>query len=233
MYKSIIAIIFLLLSVITVSAARPRWNAEGRFRRAYVVDGALAALRRSPTPDATCLRRLRVGRALYLLSTRRSGDATYYFVALTRRTRGYIDAAAVASPTISGDDTRLLRIIGEAEGIDKIVLCQVLTNHFPRSRWCAEALLAEGKAAEEAARELTRRATQRPPHTLDVELPVIRYWRNYTGLDRYSRLGVRFRVDAETERFYYDGAAYRRILLRYPRTPAAEVARERLSQLEK
>src|SRR5882672_9782589 len=191
-----------------VNATRKRepWNADGRYRHAFVVDSGLSALRQSSSPYSLCLRRLRLGRSLYVLSSHRNEDGIVYcFVAVTRRTRGYIDQAALVSPTRRGDDARLMRLINETDGTDKITLCRLLVMRFPSSRFCPDALLEEGMACERAAQELSRRTARRLPHQLDKEVSEWRYLINYTGLDRYSRLGVHFYVDKESENFYYDG----------------------------
>ena len=55
--------------------------------------------------------------------------------------------------------------------------------------------------------------------------PLFSYFLNYSGLDRYNRLGVLFIFDNVGQRFHYDGAAWREILRRYPNSPeAAEAA---------
>jgi hypothetical protein len=60
--------------------------------------------------------------------------------------------------------------------------------------------------------------------------PVATYFLNYSGLDRYRRLGVVFDFDPETESYRYDGAAFREILRRHPRSPEAAEARKRLER---
>ncbi len=226
-----LAIMLLIFSLSVVEAKTVPWNEDGRYRAAFVINPALAALRREPTPTSLCLRRLRIGRRLYLISAQQHAGIRYYYVALTRRTRGYIDAAAIASAKQKGDDVRLMRVINTATGIEQLQLAQLLTKEFAHSPLCAEALLVEGREAEKAAVELSQKFIRRSPAVWDAEVEMLRYWLNYSGLDRYSRLGINFRIDEENQRFYYDGAAYRRILQRYPRSPAALTARERLQAL--
>ncbi|MBV9925687.1 MAG: hypothetical protein JOZ96_11770 [Acidobacteria bacterium] len=48
------------------------------------------------------------------------------------------------------------------------------------------------------------------------------------GLDRYRRLGVVFDFDATSKSYRYDGAAFREILRKHPRSPEAAEARKRL-----
>ena len=57
------------------------------------------------------------------------------------------------------------------------------------------------------------------------------YFLNYNGLDRFTRQGVRFRFDPASKRFLYDGAAWREILRRHPRSPEAVKARQLLEPL--
>ena len=52
---------------------------------------------------------------------------------------------------------------------------------------------------------------------------------NYVGLDRYNKLGVKFNYDSD--RFVYDGAAYREILRKYSHSPEAAEARMLLEKL--
>jgi hypothetical protein len=232
MRKFIISFLLLLFVVMPARAARkPPWNEDGRYQRAYVIDIGLSALRRAPAPDAACLHRLHLGRMLYIISAARGAQGIkYYYVAVTRRTRGYIDAAALAMPAHRGDDERLMRIIRENTEVDKIILAQLLLKQFPASGYCADALLAEGLAAEQVAENLTSRLDRHPPRRYDISLPARVYWLNYPALDRYNRLGLHFRVDEENG-FIYDGAAFKKIIARYPHSPVAIVAREHLEKL--
>jgi hypothetical protein len=59
--------------------------------------------------------------------------------------------------------------------------------------------------------------------------PAASYFLNYNGLDRYRRLGVVFDFDPASQSYRYDGAAFREILRRHPRSPEAEEARRRLA----
>jgi hypothetical protein len=61
--------------------------------------------------------------------------------------------------------------------------------------------------------------------------PLHSYFLNYSGLDRYNRQGLGFVFDASGKQFHYDGGSWREILHRYPRSPEAAGARERLQAL--
>jgi hypothetical protein len=90
-----------------------------------------------------------------------------------------------------------------------------------------------GEAAEKAAGRLSRDAVRR----LDEKemaaggAPVFSYFLNYNGLDRYRRQGIAFVFDRAAKQFHYEGAAWREILRRHPRSPEADEARKRLEAL--
>ena len=216
------------------AAEKEPWNADGQFRRAFVIDDGLSALRKSPKTTSTCLRRLRVGRKIFIISSiKNQHGIKYYYIAVTRRTRGFIDAAAIISPSQAGDDARLMRLIEASKGVEKIILAQILVNNFPKSRFCPDALLAEGEAAEKIALELSKKISRRLPEQLDKELGLERYLLNNPALDKYSRLGINFYVDEKESLYFYDGAVYKQILNRYPRSLAASRAKEKLQILIK
>ena len=50
----------------------------------------------------------------------------------------------------------------------------------------------------------------------------------YNGLDRYNKQGVTFIYDRTARTFRYDGASWREIIRRYPQSPEAAEARQRL-----
>jgi hypothetical protein len=88
-------------------------------------------------------------------------------------------------------------------------------------------------AAEEAANRLSREAERRfeRRETPSDGAPEFSYYLNYSGLDRYNRQGITFISDRATKHFHYEGAAWREILRRYPRSPEAVEARKRLEAL--
>jgi hypothetical protein len=86
-----------------------------------------------------------------------------------------------------------------------------------------------GEAAENAAERLTRDAKRRVgDDEPSAGLGKRDYLLNYVGLDRYNRIGVTFDYDEAADRMVYDGAAYRELLKRYPRSEEAQMARTRL-----
>jgi hypothetical protein len=214
-------------------AAQQRRAPEGG-QRAIVVDERLAVLRDAPDFSANLLQRMSRGRAVAIRGAKRAPEGvTFYRVAVTRRTGGWIQSEAVVSSARKDDDERLLRLIQNSEDFDRIVRARIFLDVFQRSTLRPAVLLLYGDAAEKAAGRLSRDAVRR----LDEKemtaggAPVFSYFLNYNGLDRYRRQGVSFVFNRAARRFQYDGASWREILRRYPRSSEAAEARKRLEAL--
>ena len=201
---------------------------------AVVVDERLAALREAPDLSAALLRRISRGRALAIRGTKRARDGvTFYRVAVTRRTSGWIQSEAVVSPARPGDDVRLVRLIRGSREFDRIERARLFLDLFPASRARPAVLLLYGEAAEEAATKLSHDAARRldPGEMQAGGAPAHSYFMNFNGLDRYRRQGITFVFDHAAKRYHYDGASWREILRRHPRSAEAAEARRRLASL--
>ncbi len=208
------------------------WTERTGARAAFVADAGLAALRVTPGPGGDLKQRLRVGRRVYVLGGRRVvEDRVYVFVAVTRRTRGWIDRRALVRPSQPGDDARLLALIrAETGGYERLRLCRLFETLFRRSPQLPTVLLLLGETAEAEAPLIQRRAGRRVSQRAAAgNADVKAYFDDEPALDRYNRLGVKFRYDAVRKAYRYDGAAYRRLVQQYPRAPEAEPARRRLA----
>lgn len=201
-------------------------------RLGVVVDERLAALRATPQLNGRLVRRLSRGRLVAVRSFRTNADGvTFLLVNVTRRTHGWIQRDAVVSPSRSGDERRLLTLIQRSTGFDRIARARIFVDHFPRSLLRPEVLLLLGDAAEALAEKLSLDASRRLKED-PGDAPEFSYYLNYTGLDRYNRQGIRFVFDKSTKRFHYDGAAWRELIRRYPRSREASIAHERLNLLD-
>ena len=197
-------------------------------RLAIVVEERLAALRATPKLNGRLVRRLGRGRMVAIRSAKTSADGiTFFLVNVTTRTHGWIQREAVASPTRAGDDRQLLRLIQRSNGFDRISRARIFLDHFTRSPLRPEVLLLLGDTAEEIAKQLSTDAARRLKDD-PGEAPEFSYYLNYTALDRYNRQRVGFSFDKSTKRFHYDGAAWRELIRRYPKTHQAAEARKRL-----
>jgi hypothetical protein len=193
-------------------------------RIAVVVDERLAVLRLTPDVTGVLIRRVARGRFVAIRGAKKSLDGVlFYRVSVSSRTQGWMQREAVVSGSQQDDDQRLLSLILSSSDFDRIARARIFLNVFPRSTLRPRVLLLFGEAAEEAAARLTRDAFRRLG-VLDFA-----YYLNYTGLDRYNRQGIRFRFDRTTRQFHYDGAAWKELIRRYPKSPEAIKAAERQS----
>lgn len=239
---SIACLLFVItgLTLDSPALAQPRRAATGGQRaaisgqRGVVVDERLAALREAPELSARLLQRMSRGRKVSIISSRRASDEiTFYRVMLTKRTGGWVQSEAIISPSRKDDDERLLRLIRGSEDFDRLARAHIFLELFPKSPLRPTVLMLYAEAAEEAAGRLSRDAARRlDAHEMKAGgAPDYSYFLNYNGLDRYNRQGVSFVFDRAAKRFYYDGAAWREIVRRYPQSAEAEAARKRLDGL--
>jgi hypothetical protein len=229
LHASFFALCVFCISAVVTMAQKPRVPPGAHL--AVVADERLAALRSVPEPSARLLRRLSRGRFVSIRGTSRSRDGLiFYHVLVTRRTSGWLQAEALVASWRPGDDQRLLRLLNSADEFDRVARARVFLAAFPRSVLRPQVLLVFGDAAEEAAAKLSREAERRfEKRELPADgAPEFSYYLNYSGLDRYNRQGVIFTFDRAAKIFHYDGAAWREILHRYPKSPEAAAARSRV-----
>lgn len=239
LHSSIIKRVFLFaiacaLCLVADATPAQRRRAPVGNRSAVVVDERLAVLRDGPDLSARLLQRMSRGRVVLVLGAKRAPDGlTFYRVAVTRRTNGWLQSDAVVSPGKADDDKRLLRLVRGSDDFDRVVRARIFLDLFPRSSARAEVLMIYGEAAEAAAARLSRDAVRRLDESEMTAngAPHFSYFLNYNGLDRWRKQGIVFTFDMRTKRFHYDGAAWREILRRYPRSPEATEARKRLEAL--
>jgi hypothetical protein len=216
-----------LLPVVELTAQR---KSPSGGRVAVVVDERLAALRVAPQLNAKLVRRLGRGKLVAVRNAKTAPDGiTFLLVNISSRTHGWIQREAVVTPSRGSDDQRLFNLIKGSSDFDLIMRSRIFLNYFPLSPLRAQVLLILGDAAEAVSEKLTRDARKRIRPS-DVA-PESSYFLNFSGLDRYNRQGVGFVFEPTTTRLHYDGASWREIVKRYPKSPEAAEARERLEKL--
>lgn len=228
MYPHRLTLLFcLVLFLFNVDAqGQPKAPTGGRI--AVVVDERLAAVRSTPHLNGKLIRRLGRGRLVAIRSVKTNQDGvTFLFVNVTGRTRGWIQRESVVSPSRAGDDLRLLRLIQNSHGFDRISRARIFLDHFRRSPSRPAVLLLLGDTAEELASKLTQSAA-RKLNALPFAAPEYSYYLNHPSLDRYNRHGVNFTFNPSTKRLHYDGSAWRLLVRHHPNTPEAAAARQRL-----
>jgi hypothetical protein len=215
-----------------VMAQKPRIPSGGRV--AVVVDERLSAVRAAPGLSARLEQRLSRGRYVAIVGSRRTADGlTFFDVKVSRRKHGWLQAGAVVSPSQAADDDRLLRLLRASEDFDLIARARIFLDMFPRSPLRPAVLQLYAEAAEAAASKLSRDAGRRLNHNEMAAggAPEFSYFMNFNGLDRYNRQGIKFVFDSAGKRFHYEGAAWREIVRRYPKSDEAVAARKHLAAL--
>lgn len=213
--------------------AKKRMPPGGRV--AVVVEERLSALRTAPDLRAKLLERLGRGRLVSIRGERSSRDGLlFYRVALSRRTSGWVQSDALVVPWRRGDDRRLLNLIGGSDEFDRIVRAKTFLDVFPRSPLGSRVLMLYASEAEDVAEKLSKDAQRRfAKNELPTDgAPEFSYYLNYSGLDRYNRAGITFLFDRSTKTFSYDGAAWREIVRRFPKSAEAVAARQHLEELK-
>jgi hypothetical protein len=205
-----------------------------------VFDERLSALRAQPHVKAPLVQRMRRGRRVGILGAATAKDGAKFFrVAISRNTRGWVLAESIIRPGNAADAERLMRLVVETrDEFTKARLAKLYAEEFRSTKLAPKALMILGESAEGAAERLSRDARRRVGDDDQVAsrnegLTKRDFMLNYAGLDRYNRIGVMFDYDAASDRIVYDGAAYRELARRYPRSDEAQDARKRLEILGK
>lgn len=231
---SLLSVCLVALFLPATAFAKRRAPAGGRV--AVVVDERLSALRATPELSGILLRRMGRGALVAIRGEKRSRDGVvFYRVNVTSRTSGWLQREAVAAPTRSGDDARLLRLIKGSADFDRIARARIFLDTFSASELRPEVLLIYCQAAEDVASRLSRDATRRLEET-EMEAggaPLFSYFLNFNELDRYNRQRITFVFDAREKQFRYDGEGWQELVHRYPRSPEAVEARKRLAALRR
>lgn len=228
-HKLTLCFCLILLNSSSILAQQRKPPAGGRL--AIVVDERLAALRATPQLSGRLVRRLSRGRLLAVRSMKTGADGiSFFLVYVSSRTHGWIQREAVVSPSRPGDDQRLFTLIEHSEDFDRIARARIFLDHFARSRLRPAVLLLLGDTAEQLAAKLSTDAARRLKADRG-DAPDFSYFLNYTGLDRYNRQGITFVFNQSTKRIHYDGAAWRELIRRYPRSFFAIEAKIKLDSL--
>ena len=229
---SVLTLLLCLQCSESTALAKKRLPPGGRV--AVVVEERLSALRAAPNLRAKLIERMSRGRLVSIRGEKGTPEGLlFYRVAISRRTFGWVQSDAVVVPWRVGDDRKLLTLIENSEEFDRIARAKTFLDAFPHSPLIPRVLLIYASEAEVVADKLSRDAQRRfTKNELPTDgAPEFSYYLNYNGLDRYNREGVTFLFDRTTKKFSYDGAAWRQIIKRYPRSPEATEARKHLESL--
>lgn len=241
--KRLLISVICILSFLFVSAAAQTFTIKKRKKnisgqRAIVYDERLSALRAQPDVKALLLARLHREREVGIIGAPKStnGGPRFYPVSVSRNVRGWVIAEALARPQRGQDASRMMNLITDTkDDFTRARLARLCADEYRGTANAPQALLILGQAAEQASNKLSRDARRRVGEAEEEpqqNLSQRAYLLNYVGLDRYNKIGITFDYDEANEKLIYDGAAYREILKKYPRSPEVAKAREQLAQLK-
>lgn len=201
---------------------------------AVVVDERLAVLRMEPSLYARPVQRMRRGRILAIAGAKQFDGVTFYRVVVPPNNYGWVQAEAVVEKGRRGDEERLARLVQASDGFEKIERAILYLENFPNSGLSPAILLLLGDLAEENAQKLSQEATRRLDRRemAATGAPLHSFYLNYTGLDRYRKLGVNFLFNPNTKLFHYDGASWKVIITRFAKATEVEEAQKRLDSLK-
>lgn len=240
--QTFLLLVFILLSFSGITEAqnkkvRPKFNpklAEKSGNPAIVVDKRLSVLRNNPSLYAMPIQRILVGREVSVLGEKNGDGVLFYQVRISANTVGWMQAEAVIGKFRKNDDQRLAKLIQASEGFDKIDKATIFLKHFPDSPLRPAILLLMGDLLEEEAVELSRKAAKSfdRGEMAASGAPLHSFYLNFSGLDRYRKIGIRFLFNVNTKSYHYDGDSWLEIIRRFPNSSEAVEAKKRLDTLK-
>ncbi len=201
---------------------------------AVVIDERLAVLRNAPSLFAGVVQRMRRGRNVSIIGSKEADGVTFYRVNAPPNNSGWVQAEAVAGKSRKGDDARLAKLVQGSEGFEQIDRAQIFLDTFTDSPLRPAMLLLTGDLVEETALKLSGEATKRLDRREMAAsgAPMHSFYLGYVSLDRYRKLGVVFLFNANAKQFHCDGANWREIIQKSPKSNEAAEAQKRLNALK-
>lgn len=201
---------------------------------AIVIDERLAVLRVEPSLFAKAIQRMRRSRTVTISGSKEADGVTFYRVNAPPNNYGWVQSEAVAGKFRRGDDARLAKLVQSSEGFEQIDRAEIFLETFPDSPLRPAILLLMGDLMEETALKLSGEATRRLDRREMAAsgAPLHSFYLNYVSLDRYRRLGINFLFNSNQKLFHYDGAGWREIIKKSPKSNEAVEAQKRLDSLK-
>jgi len=208
-------------------------KANANTNTAVVVDERLAVLRSEPSLFANSIQRMRLGRIVTISGTKEADGVTFYRVTASRNNYGWVQADAVFGKFRRGDDERFARLIQASDDFEQIEKATTFLETFTASPLRPAILLLLGDLVEEISLKLSTDATKKlnRREMAASGAPLHSFYLNYVSLDRYRRLGIRFLFNLNMKQFHYDGASWREIVGKFPKSAEAVEAQKRLDAL--
>ncbi|NNE98213.1 MAG: hypothetical protein HKN25_04250 [Pyrinomonadaceae bacterium] len=208
---------------------------EPKGNAAIVVDERLSLLLSQPSLYALPIQRMRRGRQLKVLRSKVADGVTFYEVKPSSRdVTGWVQAEAIIGNFRRDDDQRLAKLVQASRGFAQIERAVFFLNYFPKSKMRPSILLLIGDLVEEEALALSKKAGERLDRREMAAsgAPLHSFYLNFSGLDRYRKLGIRFLFNINTRSYHYDGGAWFELLSKFKNTLEAQEAQRRLATLK-
>jgi len=201
---------------------------------AVVVDERLAVLRSEPSLFANSIQRMRSGRLVSISGTRQADGVTFYRVNVPPDNFGWVQSEAVFGKYRRGDDERLARLVQASDGFEQIERAGIFLETYSESQLRPAILLLFGDLMEDVALKISGDATKKlDRHEMAASgAPLHSFYLNYVSLDRYRKLGVNFVFNPNAKLLHYDGASWREIIGKFPKSSEAAEAQKRLDSLK-
>ncbi len=201
---------------------------------AIVIDERLAVLRAEPSLFARPLQRMRRGRAVSISGTREADGVTFYRVVAVPNNSGWVQAEAVAGKFRRGDDERLAKLVQASEGFEQIERAGIFLETYLNSALRPAILLLLGDLLEDAALKISNEATKKLDRREMAAsgAPLHSFYLNYTSLDRFRKINVDFVFNPTAKLLHYNGANWREIVSKFPKSSEAAEAQKRLDALK-
>ena len=201
---------------------------------AVVVDERLAVLRSEPSLFSKSVLRMQNGRKISILGSKEADGVTFYRVTAPPNNFGWVQAEAVAGKFRRGDDARLAQLVQSSDGFEQIERAHIFLENFSDSPLCPAILLLLGDLTEEVALKISGDATRRLDRREMAAsgAPLHSFYLNYVSLDRYRKLGINFVFNSSAKLLHYDGASWREIISKFPKSSEAGEAQKRLDSLK-
>lgn len=200
---------------------------------AVVIDETLSVLRKEPSLFAEPVHRMQRGRRVQILGTAEADGVKFYKVTVPPSNFGWVQADAVFGKFRPGDEDRFANLVRAIDGFDQIEMAAEFFQMYPDSKLKPQILLLFGDLLEEVAAKLTKDANSRLKRgeMAASAAPMHSYYLNFNYLDRYRKLGIIFLFNSASKRFHYNGASWKEIVTRFPKSEQAAEAQKRLDTL--
>jgi hypothetical protein len=218
--------------VVSKAAFRPARSAEIG-QSAIVVDETLSVLRKEPSLFSEPVHRMQRGRKIQILGVTEADGVKFYKVTAPPTSFGWVQADAVFGKFRPADEERFAKLVQATDGFDQIEMATQFFETYPDSRFKPQVLMLFGDLLEEVAAKLTKDANSRlrRPEMAASAAPMHSYFLNFVSLDRYRKLGIIFLFNSSARAFHYNGASWKEIVTKFPKSPEAVEAQKRLDNL--